>query len=74
MTDHEVTKKCFIGRSFYVESKTLSKPNISHKITSTARPIKWGGGENRLCEENNRAQEGRDRRNPPKTRRVRKHG
>ena len=69
MTDHEVTSKYFIGRSVYVERKILSKPNIYHNITSTARPIEWSVAENRLCEKNNRVQERRDRRNPPKTRR-----
>ena len=34
----------FIGRSIYVESKTPSKTNISHKITSAGRPRKGAEG------------------------------
>ena len=69
MTGHEVTKKCFIGRSISVYRSALSKPNAFRNITSVGQPIEWGGMENRLCEENNREQEGRDRQNVEKTRR-----
>ena len=69
MTGHEVTKKCFIGRSISVYRSALSEPNIYRNITSAGRPIKWGCVENRLREQNNRAQEGRERQNVEKTRR-----
>ena len=61
--------KYFIGRSFYVESKILSKPNAFRNITSVGQPIEWCAMRHHSAKGSNREQETKDRLNVEKTRR-----
>ena len=69
MTGHEVTKKCFIGRSISVYRSALSNPNASRNITSVGQPIEWCAMRHHSAKESNREQETKDRQNVEKTRR-----